>query len=317
LKTIQLREADCLPDEEADALAGRFLDEKHYILLAGAEDLRVLKPDGSPLLVFRRQCLPAAACRAAFPALRGAAGLSFNRGYAAGDVLSEEDARSAGNGRQSFLKGKVAGKRVRPLKKDGTLSNTDYAKPVESGIVGYFDRNPRFPYCRTTAYNLDHPDRFAAALPFFAAVNEVFRREMPDRWAAQMEKVRATARDFVISGTAFTTVTVNKNWRTAVHKDAGDLREGFGVMSALRAGHYSGCYLVFPKYRVAADMRTRDVLLADVHEWHGNTPLVGVEGAYERLSTVLYYREKMVHCGSAAEELERAANRRPGDKIHG
>jgi hypothetical protein len=35
-------------------------------------------------------------------------------------------------------------------------------------------------------------------------------------------------------------------------------------------------------------MRDRDVLLADVHEWHGNTPLLGVPGGYQRISTVFY-----------------------------
>lgn len=53
-------------------------------------------------------------------------------------------------------------------------------------------------------------------------------------------------------------------------------------------------------------MNDGDVLLADVHEWHGNTPLVPTRWPYERISFVFYYRAKMLECGSAAEELERA-----------
>ena len=35
-----------------------------------------------------------------------------------------------------------------------------------------------------------------------------------------------------------------------------------------------GC-LVFPKYRIAVDIRSQDVLLCDVHEYHGNSPITG------------------------------------------
>jgi hypothetical protein len=130
-----------------------------------------------------------------------------------------------------------------------------------------------------------------------------------------MEMIEQTKSDWVVPGTAFTTITVNMNFRTAVHKDAGDLKQGFGVLSVLEAGDYSGCYLVFPQYRVAVDMRSADVLLCDVHEWHGNTPLVGKKGKYQRISVVLYYREKMFKCGTAEEELARVQARKRGDPL--
>jgi hypothetical protein len=162
---------------------------------------------------------------------------------------------------------------------------------------------------------MDEAAKWTEVLPFAKAVNDVFKVELSDRYRAQLEAVRQTPKEFVIHGTVFSTITVNRNFRTAVHKDAGDLKEGFGVMSVLRAGDYEGCYLVFPKYRVAVDMGTRDVLLADVHEWHGNSPLIGTKGEYNRISTVLYYRSNMRHCGTAAEELERVKNRKPGDPL--
>ena len=61
----------------------------------------------------------------------------------------------------------------------------------------------------------------------------VFRRELPDRYAVQMRAVRATPPEFVIRGTAFTTVTVNRNYRSAVHKDKGDLPDGFATRQGL------------------------------------------------------------------------------------
>ena len=147
--------------------------------------------------------------------------------------------------------------------------------------------------------------------------SDVFKETMPDRWESQKAQIEKTHPDFYIHNTVFTTITVNKNWRTAAHYDRGDLAEGFGVMTALRGGEYEGAYLCIPRYRVAVDMRTRGVLFADVHgELHGNTPFEGKVGRYERVSCVLYYRTKMVECGSAAEELERAKNRKPGDPLY-
>ena len=77
-------------------------------------------------------------------------------------------------------------------------------------------------------------------------------------------------------------------------------------MSVLEAGSYQGGYLVWPKSRTAVDMRVGGLCLADVHQWHGNTAILGAPGQFLRLSLVFYYRAKMIECGSAAEEFDRA-----------
>jgi hypothetical protein len=260
-----------LPDAYVESLRRKFIDQRHLDpdLLVGREDTDIFKPDGSPLLLFRRLALDPEVCWPAYYPLR----------YA-GSVLSSN-------------RGDAAGGRYRPLKLDGTLSNTLQSDPVSSGVAGYLR-------CRATKYTAGHVRGWFRVLPFILAINDVFRRELPARYEAQMAAVRRTPRELVIPGTAFTTVTVNRNFRTAVHKDKGDLKEGFGVMSVLEGGSYEGGYLVFPKWRVAIDMRTRDVLLADVHEYHGNTPTVGVEGRYDRISTVFYYHTRMRRCGNGA-----------------
>jgi hypothetical protein len=79
-----------LTDEAADALKGTFLDWTSYDLLLGpgSGDVDVLKPDGSPLLVYRPGVLPEKVCKEAYPALRVAARSTTNRGVAAGGVRS-------------------------------------------------------------------------------------------------------------------------------------------------------------------------------------------------------------------------------------
>jgi hypothetical protein len=319
VKTIRLK--SCLSEEEVGPLLGTFLGDDHYDRLVNA-DTRVYKPDGSLLLVFRRRVLPPALCKSAYPALKKAARKAGNRGLASGKEMDVSKMMRQNRPAVPHSPGSRA--RIQPLKLDGTLSNTDYAPTdVPSGIIGHFDRVVRFPYCRLTSFNMYHPQMFnARVLPLLQAIDGVFRSEVPERYAAQKAVVENTTQDFIIHGTSFSTITVNKSWVTAAHTDKGDFREGFGVMSAIdpssfdgKSIAYGGCYLIFPRYRVAVDMRTGDVLLADVHEIHGNSPITGIRGTYERISIVCYFRKQMMHCGTAQEEMERAKRRKRGDKL--
>jgi hypothetical protein len=141
--------------------------------------------------------------------------------------------------------------------------------------------------------------------PMTVEADQVFRRLAPERWNAQKAFVQRVAADYVIPNTVFTSVTVNRSERTAAHTDANDYRPGFGVMCVLEGGRYYGGELIFPKYRTAVDMRTGGVCLADVHEWHGNAPIVGRK--FVRLAFIFYARERMHLCSSVEQERERAA----------
>jgi len=299
-----------LPERYVNSLGGSFLDDSFYDTLI-QEDADVFKPDGSPLVKFRKKCVSPVLCGQAYESLRELPTkyTGSNRGMAGGKERVQE--MSALENRPIASK---SGTRFRVLRKDGRVSNTIYAPPTPSAIAGYFERTTRYPYCRQTAFTGTEVEKWAQALEYIRAVNGVFASELPERYGVQKKRADATHPDFVIPQTAFTPLTINRNWQTAVHQDAGDLREGFGVMSVLQKGRYEGGYFVIPKYRVAVDMRHGDVLLADVHEWHGNTKIVGSPD-YERISVVFYYRQKMLQCGSAGEELERAKSRKAGDSL--
>lgn len=300
----------CKAKFDADHLAGTKLNESHYdVLLGGDEPCDVFKPDGTPLVKYRPRWFSEELCRAVLPACRKAAAPTTNRGMAAGSF-----------GEGSVLTrpvGKKTTTRYRALKADGTLSNTNYAAEVNSGVVGYFDRSARFPFCRQTSFVISEAASWKRFLPYIERADEGFREFMPDRWAAQRNYASRTASDWVIPQSTFTTVTVNKNFQTATHKDAGDLHSGFGVMSCLRNDKYDGAYLVFPAYRVAVDYGHGCLCLADVHEWHSNTGFKRMRVGYERITLVFYYREKMIHCKSAREEVEWAKNRQRGQSLSG
>jgi hypothetical protein len=186
-------------------------------------------------------------------------------------------------------------------------STTTYAAQVFSGIAGFFDRYPRIPYGRATSFTSNKPDKFAMGFPFLQNLSKGFEELLPKRFAKQKEACNKLDQKFVIPKTVFTTVTVNKTFRTAAHRDAGDLNEGFSNLTVVsNNGKYRGGYLVLPEYRVAVNIRPGDLLLINNHEGiHGNTEMIIDDPEAERISFVCYFREKMLELGSWEYETAR------------
>lgn len=190
---------------------------------------------------------------------------------------------------------------------DRHVCKTTYANSVMSGIAGWFDRYPRIPYGRATSYTEREPEKFAMAFPFLQHLARGFKELLPWRYENQMKAARKMDPRFLVPETPFTTVTVNKTFRTAAHYDAGDLNEGLSNLLVLsNNGNYTGGLLVAPEYRVAVNVRPGDLLLINNHEvMHGNTPIVLGDEEAERVSLVVYFREKMLECGSWEYEQAR------------
>ena len=187
------------------------------------------------------------------------------------------------------------------------ISDTTYANVVNSGIAGWFDRYPRIPYGRATAYTQNHYDKFQMGFPFLQTLDKGFSELLPTRHAAQRAAADKIDPAFLVPGTVFTTVTVNKTFRTAAHRDAGDFSDGLSNLLVLsNNGNYSGGYLILPEVRVAVNIRPGDLLLVNNHEYiHGNTPIVTHDDVAERISLVCYLREKMLELGSKEYEDHR------------
>ena len=180
------------------------------------------------------------------------------------------------------------------------ISDTNYAQAVISGIAGYFDRYPRIPYGRATAYTEKNYEKFALSYPYLQKLNSQFKELIPNRWKAQNAEANKLDPRFRIDGTVFTTLTVNHNWRTACHRDAGDLTTGFsnicGVTGPKGKG-WRGGQFILPEYRIAINLQPGDMLLVNNHEGiHANDELIGDDN--DRMTIVAYFREKMVELGS-------------------
>ena len=194
-------------------------------------------------------------------------------------------------------------KQARKVEKE-YVSVTVYANSVNSGIAGWFDRYPRIPYGRATTYTRDNPEKFAMAYPFLQSLAKGFETLLPWRYNNQMQAAKKIDSSFLVPGTPFTTITVNKTFRTAAHRDAGDLNAGLSNLLVLsNGGNFTGGYLIAPEYRVAINVRPGDLLLINNHEViHGNTPIVLGDGKAERVSLVCYFRENMLLLGSKEYE---------------
>jgi hypothetical protein len=112
-----------------------------------------------------------------------------------------------------------------------------------------------------------------------------FARIAPAQYA---DLAQPSARSRRIESTAFSTVTVNKNARMAVHRDDGNAFGTFGAMTVVWAEPVGGLF-VLPKYRVAVGLRTGDLLIVDNQEFHGNT---AIGGPSTRVSVVSYLHSR-------------------------
>jgi hypothetical protein len=271
-----------------------FVDECDYHTIYN-EDVYIEKPDGSPLLVLKKQAIAEEVCKQAWPVLKKIRMNSDNRSVASGTT------------------------QIRRKKQDGTISNTQRVPKgwgVMSAIIGFYERTARVPFCRSCAWNEKNPSLWSQVIPFFQAVSKVFEEHVPDRFAVQKSWAEKTSPDYVIPGTVYTTITVNHNYRTACHKDAGDLAEGFSNMAYLMSGKFKGGDLILPEWGIAVKLEHRDVVMFDAHEFHGNTRIIPLSKDYDRCTTVCYYRENIINCLSQQEELKRVQNRKQGEKLN-
>jgi len=175
-----------------------------------------------------------------------------------------------------------------------------------SSIMGYFDRwGPKqkyslknmgiklssLPEVRETFFNATRPEDYKKTIPLVTEIDKMYKCLMPNNYAKQYKKARQTR--FRIGKTSFTTVTTNINFRTTIHRDKGDDEEGFGNLSVIERGEYTGGETCYPQYGVGVDVREGDILLMNVHEWHGNLPTKKKNLDVSRMSIVCYLRKKV------------------------
>ena len=303
-----------MTDKEIAKREGEYFDSGHYEIILN-DDADVYTEDNKLLIKFRKNVLDKDLGTLAAKELRKHARKTHeNRGASAGELDRNKLANYIGD---LVTPGKF---RTRfKSSKTGILSKQATSNLSPSNIIGFFDKPDRNlkgkgAPCRLTAFNRDNPEVWERVLPFIEQCDGLFKLLVPDRHNIQYKKAQSVP-NFAIADTSFSTITINYSWRTALHRDAGDLVEGFGNLIALKdplnQNDYEGCYTGFPQYGVAVNVRHGDFAAMNVHEWHCNTEFKPISGKikgkwskkeqenlwyFNRLSMVCYLREKMIRC---------------------
>lgn len=271
-----------LTDQQADRLKTKFVNENNFDILINY-DCDAFDSYGNLLFKFRKNVFPKPILKQGYQSFKKSIVKNVGRGVAAGGY--------------------------------DTSGKFDVSPEVTSGNVGYMDARPgNLDYCRLTAFGREHFDDFQNGIPFVEHVDYLYSNLCPDHYKKQKAIADATNRNYIIGNTSFTTVTVNQTFRTAVHKDTGDYKDGFGNLIVYNDGSYDGGYFVLPQYKIAIDVQSTDVLFVDVHQWHGNTEMKLRDGFDEifRISFVLYYRENMFKCKQPSEQLKQLKIKKNG-----
>jgi len=282
--------------------------------IAHPDDVAKGVPKRKLLAKFRKSVFTAEQVQVGWDAFRLLAIPSRNRGAAAGPI---------------DLKG-VYWSRRKPVETTGwSTKYMQNGKPskmrvnnvVASGVIGNYEKTPFLGQpCRMTGYTRRGLKQYLHGIPFIEAIDKEFKALVPDAHKKQKAAVSKKSM-YQIADTAFSTLTVNMNFRTALHKDAGDYGEGFGNLTVIEWGKYHGGETMFPRFGVGFNLRTGDFVAMDVHEWHCNAPIhetkedaafnkslpdirtrdaetgvIGSQECYQRISFVCYFREKLSDC---------------------
>ena len=317
-----------MDDSKISTKEGCYFPESHYHQIINSNaDVYGITEDGTRQLIlkFRKGVIPQSICQAAFHALEShSRHKNYNRGAAAGKLHSSKLPKYVGKitKRESF--------RVFYKTRTGRKTKDNIGNMAMSNIAGYYDKPNRNAYslhsrqskiktnktnktkkagydihgnplCRTTQFTNEEITKWANTVPLIQEADKWFKRLVPDRHAVQLIRTRKTPQ-YQIADTAYSTITLNYDWRTACHKDKGDLEEGFGnllVLEKAKSGFpdcpgFTGGFLGFPRWGIAVDVRQGDFLAMDVHEWHCNTEVQGTG----RLSIVAYLRKGMIKCSN-------------------
>lgn len=307
-----------MSNDEIKAREGSFCTEKDAkIILNEDADVYGVDPDSGKeklLARFRKHVIPNELVRQGWEAFYQTAAASRNRGAAAGPIQLKSNYWKK---RKPVEIQKWSARYMQ----DGKLSKMRVNNNVFSSVLGYFERTPFMGLpCRLTSYTQKYFKQYKHGMPYIEAVDGCFKKLIPDKHRIQAAAA-AEAPAYRVNRTAFSSITINRNFRTALHMDDGDFKEGYGNLTVIERGKYSGGVTIFPQYGVGFNVRTGDFLAMDVHEWHCNTEMtttaeqeafnkklpkvhyddpstgtLGGEKSFTRISFVCYLREKLRGC---------------------
>jgi hypothetical protein len=269
---LKLRDQDLLSEAETKKLHGQYANHADYVHGPFDQDCVVYSPTapGGIAAKLVTGCLTTPTSTVEL--FRTVKGDLSNRALGLPLMYRERPDRSYGHTKEAPPSVRVAG---------------------NSNFLGWYDKTGREPSCRPTAWSLDCPDILEISRDFEREVHRVYREVLPRHWKEQMSFMKNASPAFKYLNSVYSTITVNHNVRVPYHYDRGDFAGGLGNLVVMDGGEEESGAMVMPTERICFIVRPGDILFMNVHALHGNLALNGKE----RLTTVLYARQKIDQCG--------------------
>ncbi len=235
VRIININATDCRTDVECDSLKGTYMGNDSYETII-SEDCDLFC-EGVPIFKFRKNPFHKETLKRAWDNCKYMAKASRGRGASAGPIDPESvywkkrEIYKMNKWRASYM---VKDRTTGEMKQSKMQVNNE----VASQPIGYYGKTKGLGSdlpCRLSHYTKTHMKDFENAIPFFRAIGDNYKDLLPDQYNCQME--RAKVNDYHIHETPFSTITINRNFRTALHKDSGDYG-GWACLSVLEETHF-------------------------------------------------------------------------------
>lgn len=250
---------------------GVFYNNEHYDMCI-SEDAVGYKEDGSILFIFKKNVIPKEIRKEYVNMLRSCGKTKTkNRGAGGGYLDINRFPKQAVE---------LCNKKGEPVKnpktfsahfkyEDGKISKRCQGNQTRCGVAGYFDKTASF-NCRKVHWSAANPVRHNKLENICKIISEHFKKVAPEIWEFQKSKIH---KDYIFKDSIFSTLTLNYDFRTACHKDKGDLEGSLSTLTILEdeEDNYDGFYTGLPEYKLMFDVRDGDTLIFDAHEYHCNT----------------------------------------------
>ena len=248
-------------------LEGAFADPSHALQTLKA-DTKVVAPDGTIGAVSLCDVIPPTVHMLAYELWKDVPELPSNRATAVG---SPSLSRLKNDGTLSERQG-VPKKVLKVVKERGT----------RTGSIGYLGGHK-------TPLTRKHPELLAGNKRLIHLIDGLYKKHLP-RFYAKQRAVIEQAPQWRLWQTVFSTIYIAKNFRTAFHRDTGNLP---GMSALMPMGRFTGGELVFPRWRIAFAFKPGDLLFFYSRQHlHGNLPFEG-----ERLSAIFFCAGRIGRCG--------------------
>lgn len=293
-----------------EARKGRYYDITHYDTIITRSSHGTYK-DGTTLFRFIKDAIPKESILEYKRVIKPVAlSKTKNRGQASGPVdlkyfpkkavaLCDAKGNEYTDGKERYS--------VYYKQADGKVINRCQSNQVRCGVAGYFDKIAGLP-CRKVGWSRDNVDKHDVLCKLARDIQYNHEKYEPESFLFH-KNVADLSPSYLFTDSIYSTMTLNYDFRTACHKDSGDLIGGLSTLTIFEdeKENYSGFYLGLPEYKIAFDIREGDTLIFNAHEFHANTdfkvlseklPIDDLTGNHfaGRMSVVCYLRNKLRNC---------------------